>query len=131
MQLRPPRSTRTATLFPSTPLFRSAGTGLFGLREPAGTDRGPLPAFGPARRGGGDAVRLGTRGDPRADRFALGRRCDDPDRLCRRGRALSGRRVAVHAVGVAARRGRRGAVAERKTVGWGKSVAVSVDNGGG
>src|SRR3546814_3179357 len=44
---RPPRSTRTDTLFPYTTLFRSAGPAVPGLREPpprlSGRHAGPRP----------------------------------------------------------------------------------------
>src|SRR3546814_4222232 len=45
---RPPRSTRTDTLFPYTTLFRSPGAGLCEPRE----GRGPLDADQPRRRPG-------------------------------------------------------------------------------
>src|SRR3546814_4423013 len=55
---RPPRSTRTDTLFPYTTLFRSAGN-----RHPQAARQGPAPAGARHRRG---AVHLAAQ--PRADR---------------------------------------------------------------
>src|SRR3546814_2910224 len=46
MLRRPPRSTRTDTLFPYTTLFRSLGRGRGGRR---GVSSGPLPSFDLAR----------------------------------------------------------------------------------
>src|SRR3546814_17763220 len=48
MILRPPRSTRTDTLFPYTTLFRSHGTTLHGLqRTDAGHEYEPTTYYGP------------------------------------------------------------------------------------
>src|SRR3546814_9414390 len=64
MRRRPPRSTRTDTLFPYTTLFRSADRGLCAAARsaPAGAegharsrrDRGEYPAFVKLGRDGGD-----------------------------------------------------------------------------
>src|SRR3546814_1293335 len=77
---RPPRSTRTDTLFPYTTLFRSAGTahlGSAGNRRDEDPEGGALRPIGPARRlarhqgqgrgrtGGGTRSRLRLRGHPR------------------------------------------------------------------
>src|SRR3546814_2778434 len=60
MLLRPPRSTRTDTLFPDTTLFRSPGChaqildrarGIFFARRGGGAPRGPAPFAERARRG--------------------------------------------------------------------------------
>src|SRR3546814_14840578 len=51
MILRPPRSTRTATLFPYTTLFRSRGAGVLAARHRAAR-HDALPAALPARSGG-------------------------------------------------------------------------------
>src|SRR3546814_12083507 len=109
---RPPRSTRTNTLFPYTPPFRS----------PADQDRtvGPLSGgLWPQRR----------RADA-GDRRALARRC-----VRMRDRGLP-HRGAIYDAGDAAHRRLspqcRRAVARpaRKSVVWGKSVSVRLSVGG-
>src|SRR3546814_12096876 len=115
---RPPRSTRTDTLFPYTTLFRSAGAAQDGGRALFGA--GDQPALPPprARRRGEAAVAphrgSGERLGDRAHR--AGRDGGDPapglrDRPCDR-------------------LGRRIAQSDRKSVVKGKRVLVRVDKGG-
>src|SRR3546814_18484400 len=100
---RPPRSTRTDTLFPYTTLFRST------RRQPAGAGgaRGTVASIAPARGGHARARQFRQCGHLRAlsDRNPRGR----ADKL---GRALD--RVGL----------------DRKSVVSGKSVSVRVDLGG-
>src|SRR3546814_18540289 len=104
---RPPRSTRTDTLFPYTTLFRSGGEGAGRCARPcavlwaAGAGQDDAGADRRARAGG----RLSF--DERTDHRQGGRPCG-----------------AAHQSG-----GRRRPV-DRKSVGKGKSVSVSVDLGG-
>src|SRR3546814_7686909 len=70
---RPPRSTRTDTLFPDTTLFRSAHQHLWRHREPAGqrgADQAAETAREPDRqcRSGADQPRAGAAQGRRADR---------------------------------------------------------------
>src|SRR3546814_11882944 len=64
MRRRPPRSTRTDTLFPYTPLFRSIGDGpghfehRFICRDPDGTDLAARDVS-PAAEQGQDPARIG------------------------------------------------------------------------
>src|SRR3546814_11126030 len=106
---RPPRSTRTYTLFPYTTLFRSGGIG-------RGPDR---PRLFAADRGGPSR---GYPGDPR--RPALERRAD-PAGLYRGNRPAPGRHARR-----AGRRLRAVEPGDRKSVGSGKSWSVRVDLGG-
>src|SRR3546814_16612203 len=118
---RPPRSTRTDTLFPYTTLFRSNGVlGFVGARDssrrapcrhhhgrqrPLGEEAPPAARRRPSRGGGSGA-------DDRARRRRPRRRGDDA--LC----LFVGKLEAP----------RRGG--DRKSVVWGKSVSVRVDLGG-
>src|SRR3546814_9321003 len=54
---RPPRSTRTDTLFPYTTLFRSCPGDHSGRSVPAPADAPGQPQHQPVQRGGGDGVR--------------------------------------------------------------------------
>src|SRR3546814_13496280 len=89
---RPPRSTRTDTLFPYTTLFRSAA-GVVLCPWPAEEDRRPgrpLPVAGRAERGGGAAP--ARRGEPRlADLLPEPRRAAGVDRAGDRQRDREGR----------------------------------------
>src|SRR3546814_18679137 len=121
MKRRPPRSTRTDTLFPYTTLFRSAR----GPRTPSTRNRR-------AGRDDRDAFRSRrsswTRRSHGADRGAAPGRTRSrppPDRALRRERAHLPRR---------ARHGNRAAAAgrsDRERVGWGRSVSVRLSLGGG
>src|SRR3546814_18889346 len=66
---RPPRSTRTDTLFPYTTLFRSRGQGAADRRTSAALR---VPASG--RRGGGGEKYLGGDQGPRGAENRMGRR---------------------------------------------------------
>src|SRR3546814_17368375 len=57
---RPPRSTRTDTLFPYTTLFRSPGHRAFHAAHRPGADRRSLPAPGRTHRNAGAADRGGA-----------------------------------------------------------------------
>src|SRR3546814_18632157 len=109
---RPPRSTRTDTLFPYTTLFRS---GHKGFRDGARTNH---RRRGEARTGGGPAPQASLRSGERA---------------CHRWKM---RREGTMAVpfkwgnGLRAHRGAAGEAQDRQSVVEGKGVAVRVDPGG-
>src|SRR3546814_10163301 len=149
---RPPRSTRTDTLFPYTTLFRSAGslpgTGARGSRH-AGAGTADRPDLG-ARL----AVRAAVRGAARGGGHCRHRRAVDRGSGERARRRLAGagsggagvlvrrddrhRAAAVRGHhGIAEPAGPGGAErqrlptgGDRKSVEWGKSVSVRVDLGG-
>src|SRR3546814_16312267 len=105
---RPPRSTRTDTLFPYTTLFRSFGILDSGFVNATAnrSSESPIPnPQSPQRRAerDADAEGMARQPAPRAAR-CLVRRCD--------------------------RAGGDGAGGDRKSVAEGKSVSVSVDHGG-
>src|SRR3546814_12088134 len=119
---RPPRSTRTDTLFPYTTLFRSAGTAGRAGRRPAPRPgscfrRGyPRPLRGGGRCGDPCPARLWRRSQPPRARH-------DDDAGGGRGRA-GGEDAPARRALVGVSRG------DRKSVVEGKSVSVSVDSGG-
>src|SRR3546814_15101425 len=117
MKRRPPRSTRTYTLFPYTPLCRSGGG-----EEREG--RGGLgPALGRRRScahaGGGIAAKAGS-----APLRENSRLFPDTGRADRAHDRRGGR--CSRQVGPCAERGPAG---DRKSVGYGKSLSVRVDLG--
>src|SRR3546814_4682600 len=65
MRRRPPRSTRTATPFPYTTLFRSDGGRARAARDPAGGQRGAEALRGAARPEALRAYRRSLAADPR------------------------------------------------------------------
>src|SRR3546814_11493393 len=127
MLRRPPRSTRTDTLFPYTTLFRSL------LRAGAGV-HGRVP----------DA-RAADRAVPEPDRAGLWAEQLDPRQLPRAGGVCAQRRAHRAAAVGDTGHGHRGATASqlprrvrlavagtnRKSVGWGRSVSRRGDHGGG
>src|SRR3546814_15270854 len=115
---RPPRSTRTDTLFPYTTLFRSAEARIRSLLR---QELFALPrSVDPAPDDPGRAVARGR---------AVRNRDDDP--AAHPVGARAGRASVRGARGVAgARRGPRIAAADRKSVVWGTGVSVGFDLGG-
>src|SRR3546814_11676092 len=128
---RPPRSTRTDTLFPYTTLFRSGAAPVRPHQwtvladDVAEPSRAAGPGFGrvAARHGPHDPDRR-----PQAAAAPRPRRGDGRSNA-RRGRLLTptptGRRLPSRAVPV------RRQAPDRKAVGWGKRVSVRVESGGG
>src|SRR3546814_15153979 len=132
MRRRPPRSTRTDTLFPYPTLFRSRGAGdCVGLRPRGGGGQGALCA---ARGQGRALCRGGRRPAVDAPDRAQGGDGVDSDRSAfRRGGSggAGGHQPALERW----RREGDGAAAlsatDRKSVGKGKGVAVREELGGG
>src|SRR3546814_14481518 len=118
MKRRPPRSTRTDTLFPYTTLFRAADAGTARRADPAGQH---CPGRHLGRAGGSD----GGRGAPAAVEGNLGGDC----RQAPVGRAVDAQGKQSPAC---AGHGRRleSARKDRKSGVSGKSVSVRVDLGG-